>query len=105
MLLASLVSMTAALYLVFVIIIGFSYGAVLVVYASSTSKHFGVERLGQIYPLLFLSNVIGLTAATFAGYLFDKTKSFTPALVVGAILCVAGIIAFKILLQNKQVSK
>ena len=90
------------LYFTFVSLAGLSYGACLVLYASTVTKIFGVERLGRIYSTLFLSNgVAGLLAPTFAGFIFDKTGNYSIALIMGSILCSIGILSFKLLYDKK----
>lgn len=85
------------LYYLFAVLAGFNYGCALVVYASAVSKYFGVERLGQIYPLLFASNLIsGLLAPPFAGYILDRTGKYDLAL-----LSASGILLFGLFLFNR----
>ena len=90
------------LYFVFVTLTGLNYGACLVLYASTVTKVFGVERIGQVYSILFLSNgAAGVLAPVFAGFVFDKTGSYDIALITGSILCVIAIVCFKLLYDEK----
>ncbi|MFH0781880.1 MAG: MFS transporter [Pseudomonadota bacterium] len=59
---------------------GFNYGGVLVIYVSSTSRHWGTGRVGQIYSWLFSSNIPASLSPIIAGMIFDTFHTFTPAL-------------------------
>jgi len=68
---------------------GFNYGGVLVLYASTVGRVFGVERVGQVYGLLFTANIVAAPAPVVCGLVFDRFGSFTPALLVLAVLMLA----------------
>ena len=90
-----------ALFFVFAMFSGLNYGCALVVYASSVSKYFGIERLGQIYPMLFASNFVsGLIAPPFAGYIYDLTGSYDYALFSAAGILLIGLFLFYILFKK-----
>ena len=92
-----------ASFFVFAMLAGLNYGCALVVYASSVSRYFGIERLGQIYPLLFASNFIsGLIAPPLAGYIFDRTGSYDYALFSASGILLGGLILFSILFKNPE---
>ncbi|OGF47001.1 MAG: hypothetical protein A2452_01360 [Candidatus Firestonebacteria bacterium RIFOXYC2_FULL_39_67] len=87
-----------ALFFIFAMLSGLNYGCALVVYASAVSKYFGIERLGQIYPLLFAGNFIsGLIAPPFAGWIFDKTGNYNYALFSASGILFCGLGLFYIL--------
>lgn len=70
-------------------ITGFNYGGVLVLYASSITKKWGAERVGQIYGILFSANVPAAFAPIIAGIIYDITGNFTPTLyLLGAVLMI-----------------
>ncbi|ADR18176.1 MFS transporter [Calditerrivibrio nitroreducens] len=77
---------------IFAVLTGLNYGGVLVMYAGSVAKIWGAENVGMVYGLLFSSNIPGALAPIFAGYIYDKTGSFTIALYTIAILLILGII-------------
>ncbi|MFH1074399.1 MAG: MFS transporter [Candidatus Firestonebacteria bacterium] len=96
----------SALFFIFAMLAGLNYGCALVVYASSVSRYFGVERLGQIYPLLFAGNFIsGLIAPPFAGYIFDRTGSYDYALFSASGILIGGLILFSILFKNPDAAE
>lgn len=82
---------------IFAILTGFNYGGVLVMYAGTVAKIWGVERVGIVYGLLFSSNIPGAIAPVFAGYVYDKTGSFTSALYIIGILLILGFVAIYLL--------
>jgi OFA family oxalate/formate antiporter-like MFS transporter len=65
---------------------GFNYGGVLVLYASSVGHLYGVERVGEVYGLLFSANIVAAPAPVLAGLVFDRTGSFVPAMLCIALL-------------------
>lgn len=77
----------------FAIITGLNYGGVLVMYAGTVAKIWGSENVGMVYGLLFSSNIPGALSPIFAGYIFDKTGSFTLALDTIAIFLILGVIS------------
>lgn len=85
---------SSAAYLVFAILLGFNYSATLIVFASSVSKMWGVERLGSVYPVLFTTNgIAGIVAPIFAGRVFDSTGTYSAALAVASLICLmAGLV-------------
>ncbi|MEF3255785.1 MAG: MFS transporter [Deferribacterales bacterium] len=80
---------------IFAMITGFNYGGVLVMYAGTVAKIWGVDKVGMGYGILFSSNIPGALAPLFAGYVYDKTDSFTIALYILAFLLLLGILAIK----------
>lgn len=68
---------------------GFCYGGVLVLYASSVAQIWGAEKVGPIYGWLFSANIPAALAPLGAGFLFDRTGSFGPALGALAVLLLA----------------
>ncbi|MCA1928088.1 MAG: MFS transporter, partial [Calditerrivibrio sp.] len=82
---------------IFALLTGFNYGGVLVMYAGTVARIWGAERVGVIYGLLFSSNIPGAIAPIFAGYVYDKTGSFTLALYIIGILLILGVVAVALL--------
>ena len=72
--------------LLFAALTGFNYGGVLVIYASSAARLWGKTNVGQVYSLLFSSNIPAALAPLMAGYIFDYTDTFFPALAGAALL-------------------
>lgn len=68
---------------------GFNYGGVLVLYASTVSRRWGLQHVGQIYGLLFTANIVAAPAPMLAGFSLDALGSFVPAFLLLAALAVA----------------
>jgi OFA family oxalate/formate antiporter-like MFS transporter len=79
---------------------GFNYGGVLVLYAVSIAVLWGAENVGRIYGALFTSNAPAALAPLLAGYIYDRTGSFVPALFTLAALLAAGAISLKLSLRR-----
>jgi MFS transporter, OFA family, oxalate/formate antiporter len=82
-------------YLAFALLAGFNYGGVLVIYASSTARLWGREHVGQVYGVLFSSNIIAAVAPIVAGFSFGLTGTFNSALIVlGMLLTAAAVLVW-----------
>jgi MFS family permease len=68
----------------FVLIFGFSYAARDVVTPLIIAHCFGSRNLAQIYGVLMLTILVGPLGGTFAGWVFDETGSYQPAIVTFA---------------------
>ena len=79
---------------VFACLTGFNYGGVLVIYASSAARIWGATSVGQTYGWLFSANIPAAVAPLVAGYTYDYTGSFFPALAgAGLIMIIAAMVA------------
>lgn len=72
-------------FLLFASLSGFNYGGVLVIYASTVTRKWGAENVGQVYGWLFSANIPAALAPVAAGLVFDSTGSFTIPLLALAI--------------------
>lgn len=76
----------------FAALTGLGYGGVLVLYASTTARLWGPERLGPVYSLLFSANIPASFSPMLVGWVYDLRGSFTPALLaIGGALALAAI--------------
>ncbi len=76
-------------FLSFAFLTGFNYGGVLVLYASSTARIWGAEHFGQVYGLLFSSNIVAAPIPVLTGLIYDATSSFSLSLTFVAALMLA----------------
>lgn len=75
----------------FALLTGFNYGGVLVLYASSTARLWGSERVGQVYGWLFSANIPAAAAPLLAGWWFDRSGAFTlPFICIAVALGATG---------------
>lgn len=59
-------------YLVIAVLIGFGFGGNLVLFAKETAQEFGVQKMGTIYPYVFIGyGIAGITGPIAGGYLYD----------------------------------
>lgn len=80
---------SALAFTVFVFLVGFSYGGVLVIYASTAARVWGTQQVGSIYGWMLSSNIPAALAPALAGYVYDRSGSFMPALYCIAFLQIA----------------
>lgn len=71
---------------VFAFLTGFNYGGILVLYASTIARVWGIERVSQVYGLLFSVHLIATFSPMAAGYAYDFTGSFTLPFVALVLL-------------------
>ena len=102
----SIVTWHGVLFLIVSLAIGLGFGANFVLYAREVSNIYGAHNLGLIYPYIFLAyGLAGITGPTIGGELFDLTNTYTLSIIVSAIICVAGIVAFSCLIKSAKVQK
>lgn len=82
----------AYLMLVFIAIIGFSYGGFLGVFPALTADFWGTKHGAQIYGMVLLGFGVGAVASSFTIAYFSKTKAFSSAFIIAAIASVVGIL-------------
>ncbi len=74
-----------------VVLVGFGFGACFVLYAAHVAARYGVNDVGRIYPLLFLTyGLAGLGGPLLGGLLHDWTGSYLAPIVVSAVVAAAG---------------
>lgn len=84
-------------FLTMALLTGFNYGGVLVIYVSSASRSWGAGNIGQVYGWLFTSNIPASLSPILAGFVFDFSATFTPALAVLS----AGLVFSALLIRQK----
>lgn len=86
----------AYVMLVFIAIIGFSYGGFLGVFPALTADFWGTKHGAQIYGMVLLGFGVGAVASSYTIAYFSKTKAFSSAFIIAAIASVVGIIIISI---------
>lgn len=95
-LLAAITGLSAAqssgLFLAMAGLSGFCFGASFVVNAAQTAAVFGHERIGSVYPYIFLAyGFSGLTAPAMGGWISDVTGGYGAAVVIASAVLVFGV--------------
>ena len=85
----SLIVKDLATLFIFAGITGFNYGGVLVLYASTVARRWGLQHMGQVYGLLFTANIVAAPGPMVAGFSLDLTGSFLPAFLLISFLASA----------------
>lgn len=82
---AGLASETVA-FLVFTFLVGFGFGSCLVLHAAQVGRVWGSERFGSVYPPIMLAHGLGaLVGPYLAGWSYDATGSYGPALAAATV--------------------
>lgn len=82
----------AYLMLIFIAIIGFSYGGFLGVFPALAADFWGTKHGAQIYGMVLLGFGVGAVASAYTIGYFSKTKDLSSAFIIAAVASVAGII-------------
>lgn len=75
--------------------IGIGFGANFVLFAAETAHEYGIEKLGIIYPYIFLFyGLAGIVGPPSGGLLYDMMKNYNTAIIVSAVICLGGAAAY-----------
>jgi MFS transporter, OFA family, oxalate/formate antiporter len=90
-----------ASFVILVLVFGFCFGADFTLYASNVGAIWGVEKIGTIYPLIFLAyGLSAIVGPILGGWFFDNTGSYSIALLIGAGICLAAFLIYSILMPK-----
>ena len=79
-------SRSASLALGALVVIGFTYGALIAVYPVAIGRHFGQRASALAYGRIFVTwGIAGLLAPVIAGALFDITQSYRYSMLIAMI--------------------
>lgn len=91
----------APFFIVCVIVLGFAFGALLVIYPPLTGETFGTKHLGINYGIMFLGYALGAwIGPRIATSLFDETVGYRNAFYAAAVITLIGL-AVVLLLVTK----
>lgn len=77
---------------------GLAYGSLFSLFPSTTADFFGVKNLGVNYGLVFTGwGVAGVIGPILAGYVVDKTGSYSISYIVAGVLLLIGAILIKLI--------
>ncbi|MFH1572327.1 MAG: MFS transporter [Gemmatimonadota bacterium] len=78
--------------------VGFGFGSCLVLHAAQVGRIWGAERFGSAYPPVMLAHGLGALAGPYAaGWSFDATGSYGPALAAAVASVVAALAVYGLL--------
>jgi MFS transporter, OFA family, oxalate/formate antiporter len=89
-----LVGHVANSLLVLSLLVGFGYGAALVLYAAQAAQVWGPAHVGRVYPMIMLFHGgAAMLGPALAGHIVDVTGSYGPALILAAAVAALGAVA------------
>lgn len=97
----------AYIMLLFIAIIGFSYGGFLGVFPALTADFWGTKNGAQIYGMVLMGFGIGAIASSYTVAYFSRIKSFSTAFLIAAVASVVGIVIIAFIkppIKRQQVS-
>lgn len=94
-------STKATVFITLSMFVGFGFGACFVIYATMTASHYGPDRVGSVYPLVFLAyGVAGIGGPWIGGWLYDTTASYELACLASVVVVLTGLLASSRLLWS-----
>jgi MFS transporter, OFA family, oxalate/formate antiporter len=90
-----------ASFITLVLVFGFCFGADFTLYASNVGSIWGVQKIGPIYPLIFLAyGLAAIVGPILGGRVYDNTGSYAPALLFGAGICFVALLIYSFLMPK-----
>jgi len=78
--------------------LGASFGATMVLYASDVATVWGHDRVGSVYPVMYLAyGVAGITGPGIGGSIRDHTGSYLFSILLAAAIVAAGTVVYWLL--------
>jgi len=104
--LLALPAMGGATFLVLAGVVGFGFGGNFVLFAKETSQIYGVDRLANVYPYVFIGYAIaGIFGPLTGGLIYDLTGTYFFGIVVAAAISFAGAAIFTRTPEGAQVAE
>jgi OFA family oxalate/formate antiporter-like MFS transporter len=84
-----------ATFLILTFLVGVSYGANFVTYASDTADIWGIAKLDIIYPAVSIGyGLAGIVGPMLGGFICDITGTYYIAIIVSALVCLSGMVVY-----------
>lgn len=82
-------------------LVGFTFGACFVVYAARVAARYGADRIGGVYPLVFLAyGAAGILGPWLGGRLYDTTGSYGLPIAISIGVVLVGLVGSTVLLRR-----
>ncbi len=88
-----LLTRTLPMAFAFTVVYGLGYGASMVSFMGLLSSFFGPKDFPKIMGAMMIFCAIGNAGAPIAGVIYDSTKSYTPAFVLGLLAALLGLVS------------
>jgi len=89
--------------LFFSLFIGFVFASNFVLYVSDITYRYGINKLGSIYPYIFLFYGIGgILGPSIGGIIFDMTRNYNYSVLISIIICTLGLPIFFLLYKTEN---
>lgn len=94
----------AVLFLINTFALGIGFGANFVLFVKGVADIYGIEKVGRIYPYVFLFyGIAGILGPVIGGKLYDVFESYYFSIFAATGVCLLGIIVFNILFKEKHI--
>ncbi|MBD3399433.1 MAG: MFS transporter [Candidatus Coatesbacteria bacterium] len=85
-------------FLIVAALVGFNFGAAMVLYATQTQDTFGAQNFGRVYAFVSLAyGLSGTTGPFIGGLIFDLTAGYGAAVLVAAGVAVVGAVFYMLM--------
>ena len=79
-----------------IIMTGIGYSCIFVLFVGKTTQLFGIDKLGLVYPYVFLAYAVaGVAGPMVGGVIFDMTHSYNVALIISSVITLIGLIYYQ----------
>jgi OFA family oxalate/formate antiporter-like MFS transporter len=79
-----------------IILVGLGYSCIFVLFVTKTAQIYGVDKLGLVYPYVFLSyGVAAITGPMLGGVIYDISHSYNVALVISGVISLSGLVYYQ----------
>jgi MFS transporter, OFA family, oxalate/formate antiporter len=91
------------LFMLMTLLLGLTFGANFVTYASDVSDYWGIARLDIVYPAVSVAyGIAGILGPIAGGFIRDTTGTYHVAIILGAVICATGIAVYALLMPHKH---
>ena len=92
-----------ASFIVLVFVFGFCFGADFTLYASNAGSVWGVDKIGTIYPLIFLAyGLSAIVGPILGGVFYDNTGSYSTSMLIGAGICLVAFFIYALAMPRPE---